>query len=216
MYLQHCIDSLILGWNFVNWNSIVYENSSFLQRECLGVVSRATCYMVDTGLERWKGGNCWHTLQWTFIWVWRWLYLPPSTLSAVNCKLPWGLIWKMLRVCTVVCVILFVPYSLCLPQQINENIIPKICGLNASYQWLLYIHPDLMVTSTSTCHILSNVYTSFTILCNVWPKIVPMTYGVIYTHTHTHTGMCVFSGGWPVILPSSESSLNISFIFLKT
>jgi hypothetical protein len=119
---------------------------------------------------------------------WRWWYLPPSTISAVNCKLPRGLIWKMLRVCTVVCVILFVPYSLCLPQQNNETIIPKICGLDAFYQWLLYIHPDLMVTFTSTCHVLSNVYTSFPILWNVWPK---KSFHDLWSDLHTHTGMCV-------------------------
>ena len=189
MYLHHCIGSLILGWNFVNWNSTVYENSSFLQRKCLGVVCRATCCKVGTGIERWKADI--HRNGRTFGWCW--LCLPPTSLSAVNCKLPWGLIWKMLRVCTVVCVIIFAPYSMCLPQQINENIIPKVCGLSASYQWLLCIHPDLMVTSTSTCHILSSVCISFPILWDVWSKIVPMTYGVIYTHTHTHThiGMCV-------------------------
>ena len=114
-----------------------------------------------------------------------------TPLSAVNCKLPWGLTWKLLRVCTIVCVILFVPYSLCLPQQNNETIIPKICGLRASYQWLLYIHPDVMVTFTSTCHVLSNLYTSFPILWDVWPKNVSMTYGVICTHRSMCVCVCV-------------------------
>jgi hypothetical protein len=42
--------------------------------------------------------------------------------------------------------------------------IRNMCGLFASYQWLLYIYHQLMVTLTSTCHVLSNIYTPFSAL----------------------------------------------------
>lgn len=56
--------------------------------------------------------------------------------------------------------------------------IQKACHSLASYQWLLYICPHLMVTCAYACHVLSNVYTPFLALPYFWPKNSCHDYGV--------------------------------------
>ena len=46
--------------------------------------------------------------------------------------------------------------------------IQESCGVLASYHWFLYIHPQLMVAFTSTCHMLWNICTAFPILPHPW------------------------------------------------
>ena len=64
----------------------------------------------------------------------------------------------------------------------------KTCWLLASYQWLLYIYPHLMVPYANTCQMLSKAYTTFTpfpALPCVWrgKGWFSMTYGVTLLHT---------------------------------
>jgi hypothetical protein len=70
----------------------------------------------------------------------------------------------------------------------NETMSEKTCWLLASYQWLLYIYPDLLVSYANTCQMLSKAYSTFTpfsALPCVWRGEVgfSMTYGVTLLHT---------------------------------
>jgi len=51
---------------------------------------------------------------------------------------------------------------------IKQIMIQESCGVLASYQWLLYVHPRLMVAFTCTCHMLWNICTAFPILPHLW------------------------------------------------
>ena len=50
--------------------------------------------------------------------------------------------------------------SLCTQQKNNKTMIQKKSGSTASHQWLLYIYLHLIVTFTSTYHILWNIFQS--------------------------------------------------------
>jgi hypothetical protein len=52
----------------------------------------------------------------------------------------------------------------------NKTMIQNACSLLVSSQWVLYIYPHLMVTFTSTCHMLSNDYAPFLMLPHFWPR----------------------------------------------
>jgi hypothetical protein len=51
---------------------------------------------------------------------------------------------------------------------IKQTMIQKSCGVLASYHWLLYVHPRLMVAFTCTCHMLWSICTALTILPHLW------------------------------------------------
>jgi hypothetical protein len=58
--------------------------------------------------------------------------------------------------------------------------VQKTCSSLASYWWLLHIIPHLLVTFTSTCHILPNMCTPLPMLPPFGRKIVAMTYSIAH------------------------------------
>jgi hypothetical protein len=62
-------------------------------------------------------------------------YLLPTPSLIKSCRQPNGVLWMLWSLY----VIFFVPYSFCMLQQNIKATIWNVCGLLASYQWLLYI-----------------------------------------------------------------------------
>jgi hypothetical protein len=80
---------------------------------------------------------CWH--QWDSL---------PSRLSSTNHRQPQGLLWQLLRVC-MSCLCCALCYVFILNGTIKQWNCFKICDSSlASYQWLFYICPHLIVTDT--------------------------------------------------------------------
>jgi len=111
----------------------------------------------------------------------RWDSLP-SRLSSTNHRQPQGLLRQLLRVC-----ISHLCCTLCYIFILNGTmkLCFKICDSSlASYQWLLYICPHLIVTETHIYHGLSNVYTAFPALPYFWPKNRCHNYGMTVIKIH--------------------------------
>jgi hypothetical protein len=78
---------------------------------------------------------------------------------------------------------------------LQSSISEWVCQHDACASLYIYLH--LMVTFTSTCHVLSNIHTPFPMLPHFWPKkIAAMTYSMTLTYhewcttassPHTHS-----------------------------
>jgi hypothetical protein len=122
----------------------------------------------------------------------------PSRLSSTNNRQPQGLLWQ-LRVCmSHLCCALC--YIFILNGTIKQWNCFKICDSSlASYQWLLYIRPHLILTGPHVYHGLSNVFIAFPALPYFWPKNSCHNYGLTLIQNpyfHCRINSCYTDSLW--------------------